>query len=191
MRKVIVSIHVTLDGFISGPIGDLENLDWAFPGVEETMPDIEDFLRSVDIMLLGRIVYEGFASYWPDQTGRFADWMNKTPKIVFSKTPKKVEWGKWDNISLIHENVVEVVKKLKQQEGGDMVIFGGANLVQSFTNLGLIDEYRLIVDPVILGSGKALLKNVEKRYNLRLLDTKRYKSGAVVLHYQLKNGQEG
>ena len=96
----------------------------------------------------------------------------------------KVKWGKWDNISLIHENVAEEVKKMKQQPGQDMVIFASAKLVQSFTNLGLIDEYKILVHPVILGSGKRLFEDIRDRHDLKLVNTKTYKGEAVLLDYQ-------
>src|SRR5258708_28005379 len=159
MRKIIVSIDLTLDGRVSGPH---EELDWAFPGVDESQPDKDEFLRSVDTILLGRVTYEGLAGYWPDQSGEFADWMNKTPKIVFSNAPIKVAWGKWDHISLIHDHVTEEVKRLKQQAGRDMVIFGRVNLVQGFTNLGLVDEFRLGVHPVVLEGGNLLFDILEE-----------------------------
>jgi dihydrofolate reductase len=184
MRKVIVSVHTTLDGCMSGPIGDLDNLDWLYPRVEELSEDVLDLLKTWDTILMGRVTYEGLAQYWPTATGEFADQMNTTPKIVFSKTPMKVEWGKWDNISLIHENVAEEVKKMKQQPGQDMVIFASSKLVQSFTNLGLIDEYKILVHPVILGSGKRLFEDIEDRHNLKLVNTKTYKGEAVLLDYQ-------
>lgn len=185
MRKVIVSIHTTLDGFMSGPVDDLDNLDWVYPRVEALTEVVSDLLNTVDTILLGRVTYEGFSQYWPTATGDFADQMNMTPKIVFSKTPREVTWGKWANISLIHEDVAGAVKKLKQQPGKDMVIFASANLVQSFTNLGLIDEYMIAVHPVILGSGKRLFEAIEDRHNLTLVNSKQYKGEAVMLHYQV------
>jgi len=191
MRKVIASIHTTLDGFVTGPTGDENNLDWLFPGVNEVQADVEDFLRSVDTMLLGRVTYEGFVAFWPAQDGEFADWMNETPKIVFSRTARDVAWGGRDNITLIHEGVAKRVKALKQQKGRDMVTLGSGGLVQSFTDLGLIDEYRLVVHPVVLGSGKRLLGSAGQRRNLELLRTKRYEGGAVLLHYRVKGSAEG
>jgi dihydrofolate reductase len=190
MRKVIVSIHATLDGFVTGPTGDENNLGWLFPGVNEAQEDLEDFLRSVDTVLLGRVTYEGFAAFWPTQSGEFADWMNGTPKIVFSRTARDVAWAGRKSITLIHENVAERVKALKRQEGGDLVTLGSGGLVQSFTDLGLIDEYRLVVHPVVLGSGKQLFGSAGQRRDLALSHTKRYEGGAVLLHYRVRNNNE-
>lgn len=190
MRKVIVSIHTTLDGFVTGPAGDENNMDWLFPGVTEAQEDLEGFLRSVDTMLLGRVTYEGFAAFWPTHGGAFAEWMNGTPKIVFSRTARDVTWGGRENIALIHENVAERVKALKRQEGGDLVTLGSGGLVQSFTDLGLIDEYRLVVHPVVLGSGKRLFSSTGQRHSLELLRAKRYEGGAVLLHYRARESSE-
>jgi dihydrofolate reductase len=189
MRKIIVSIQITLDGFTA--TGPDDSMDWAFPGVDESQQDLEDFLRSVDTSLMGRVTAEGLAGYWPDQTGEFAEWFNKIPKIAFSRTPRTIKWGKWDTIRLIHANVAEEVKKLKQQDGRDMVIFGSPGLVKSFTNLGLIDEYRLVVHPTILAHGIPLFEGIEQRRSLKLLETKPYPGGSILVHYQAQNVQAG
>lgn len=184
MRKLIVSMHISINGLISGPNGEM---DWLLAGVEESLPGIEKFFLSVDTMIMGRVTYEGLSQYWPPLSDRFADWVNKTPKIVISRAPFEVKWGKWETIRLIHENVRDEIKKMKQDAGRNMVIVGGANLVQSFTNLGLIDEYRLVVDHVILPGRNMFLENIEKPHNLELIDMKRYEKGTVVLHYRAKN----
>ncbi|MGE5401194.1 MAG: dihydrofolate reductase family protein [Ignavibacteriales bacterium] len=184
MRKLIVSMHISLNGLVSGPNGEM---DWLIPGVEESQPDMEKFFLSVDTMIMGRVTYEGLSQYWPPLTDRFSDWINNIPKIVISRAPIKVKWGKWDSIRLIHESVTDEIKKLKQEEGRNMVIVGGANLVQSFTNLGLIDEYRLVVDHVILPGRNMFMENIEKQHNLELIDMKRYEKGTIVLHYRMKN----
>ena len=182
MRKIIAKMHVTLDGFVAG-LND--EMDWAMASANESLPDVQEFLKSVDTMILGRVTYEGLMPYWTAATGEFADWMNTTPKIVISTTLTKVEWGKWDNASLIHEDVLEKVKDLKQQYGKDMIVFGGPTLIQSFTNLGFIDEYWLFVVPVILGEGKPLFEHIDQRKNLQLLEAKTYPTGTLSLHYQV------
>lgn len=192
MRKVILFMDVSLDGFIARPNGEL---DWATRD-DEIMGKylISDLLSTVDTMLLGRVLYQGFASYWPAAATNpstpkdlidFAHWIVNSPKIVFSKTLEKVEWK---NSSLVkvkdNHHIAEEVAKLKQQPGGDMVIFGGARLAQTFTELGLIDEYRLKLEPVVLGSGKPLFKDIKARINLKLLKAKTSNSGVVGLYYQ-------
>ncbi len=110
--------------------------------------------------------------------------MNTTPKIVFSKTLDKAEWGKWKNARVVRNHVAEEVTKLKQLPGKDMVIYGSANLVQGFTQLGLIDEYQLLVHPLVLGSGKRLWGELKHPVNLKLLRTEAFKNGVVVLYYE-------
>lgn len=109
--------------------------------------------------------------------------MNKTPKLVFSRMLSKVHWGAFDNITLINKDVEAEVKRQKEQQGKDMIMFASSKLLQSFTNAGLIDEYRIVVHPVILGSGKRLFENIKSRHDLKLESAKPYNSGAVLLRY--------
>ena len=184
MRKIIAGTHITLDGILSGPSGDENNMiSWAMPGVQDSTPDFQEFLSSSGTILLGRETYEGLARFWPTATGEFADLMNHTPKIVFSTTLSKAEWGAFDNISLINKDVEAEVKRLKEQDGKDMIMFASSKLVQSFTNAELIDEYRIVVHPVILGRGKRLFDNIKARHDIKLESARPYKSGAILLHY--------
>lgn len=184
MRKIVAGLHTTFDGIMSGPAGDEDNMvSWGMPGITDSTPDFQSFFQEFDTILLGRITYDGLSQFWPFQSGEFADLMNKTPKIVFSRMLPKVQWGSFDNISLINKNVETEVKKRKEQDGKDMIIFASSKLIQSFTNAGLIDEYRIVVHPVILGSGKRLFDNIQGRHGLRLESTKPYNSGAILLRY--------
>jgi dihydrofolate reductase len=192
MRKVIASTFVTLDGLM---VGQNEEMDWVLDNLDGEMEnDIADQLKNVDAILLGRVTYQIMANYWPTATTDasvrrsqgaedpiITDKMNNLPKIVFSKTLQKVEWK---NSRLIKENIKDEILKIKQQPGKDMVILGSASIVQTFTNLGLIDEYRLLLHPVVLGSGKPLFKDIKDRLNLKLMKTKTYKNGVVSLDYQ-------
>jgi dihydrofolate reductase len=183
MRKVIASPFVTLDGFMAGPQGEL---DWNEPYFDEEMANyIGDQFSAVDTILFGRVTYQFFAQYWPTQGVKddpiFAEKMNSLPKIVFSKTLSKVEWN---NSRLVKGDIAEEISSLKQQQGRDMVIDGSPSLIHSFTHLGLIDEYRLRVHPVVLGSGVPLFKNIKDRMKLSLLESKTFRSGVVILHYQ-------
>jgi dihydrofolate reductase len=177
MRKVIVSILVSLDGSFEGPNKELDWHVWD----NEMEKYMGDFLNTVDAILLGRVAYQLLADYWPTSTENLAPRLNNLPKIVFSKTLQKVEWK---NSRLIKENIKEEILKIKQQPGKDMVILGSASIVQTFTNLGLIDEYRLLLHPVALGSGKPLFKDINDMLNLKLLKTKTYKNGVVSFDYQ-------
>jgi dihydrofolate reductase len=173
MRKILVSNYVTLDGFFAGPNGEI---DW-FVWDEEMAKYSKDILNTIDTILFGRVTYELMASYWPTATTEdplITDTMNSLPKIVFSKTLDKVEWN---NSRLIKENVDEEISILKKQPGKNMVIFGSGSIVSAFTQLGVIDEYRLIVNPIILGKGKPLFRDLKDKLNLKLLEAKKFRCG--------------
>ena len=170
MRKVILSNSVTLDGFFEGPN---KELDWHIVD-EEFNQYANDLLSNVDALLFGRVTYQLMADYWPaaatnPSTSKsdleIADKMNNLPKIVFSKTLQEV---KWNNSRLVKENIAEEISKMKQQPGKDMVIFGSGSIVSTFMQHGLIDEYRIIVNPVVLGNGKPLFKGINDKQILNL-----------------------
>jgi dihydrofolate reductase len=186
MRRIIANVNVTVDGFMSGPTGDLDNIDWAMPNVEEATADVSRVFESADTILLGRVTYEGLAAYWPSQTGDFADLVNKTPKIVFSEgTLTDAPWGEWDNARVINRDAEAEMAKLKEEPGKDMISFASANLVQRFANAGLIDRYNLFVHPTIQGSGKRFFDHLEGRRDLELVEAKPYAAGAVFLVYDV------
>ena len=170
MRKVILSNNVTLDGFFEGPN---KELDWQIVDGENKEYAI-DLLSKVDALLFGRVTYQLMADYWPaaatnPSTSKgdleIADKMNNLPKIVFSKTLQRVEWN---NSRLVKENIAEEISKMKQQSGKDMVIFGSGSIVSTFMQFGLIDEYRIILNPVVLGNGKPLFKGINDKNHLKL-----------------------
>jgi dihydrofolate reductase len=186
MRKVILSNEVTLDGFFAGPNGEL---DWQIVD-EESHQYAIDLLSHVDTLLFGRVTYQLMADYWPaaatnPSTSKsdleIADKMNNLPKIVFSKTLQQVEWN---NSRLVKDNIAQEISKMKQQSGKDMVIFGSGTIVPTFMQHGLIDEYRIIVNPVVLGNGKPLFKGINDKQNLKLLKTRLFDSGIVILFYE-------
>jgi dihydrofolate reductase len=178
MRKVIVSNMVSLDGFFEGPN---KELDWHVVD-EEFFAYAKDLLRTVDTLLFGAVTYEHMAAYWPTApVDEIADKMNNLPKVVFSKTLKKTDWN---NSRLVRNNIQEEILKLKQQPGKDMVVFGSAGLASFLLQLGLVDEYRVIVNPVLIGGGKPLFTGITERIRLKLLATKVFASGVVLLNYQ-------
>ena len=186
MRKVILSNMVTLDGFFEGPN---KELDWQIVDGENKEYAI-DLLSKVDALLFGRVTYQLMADYWPAAATNpstpksdleIADKMNNLPKIVFSKTLQEV---KWNNSRLIKENIAKEISKMKQQPGKDMVIFGSGSIVSTFMQHGLIDEYRIIVNPIVLGNGNPLFKGINGKQNLKLLNTKVFDSGIVILFYE-------
>ena len=188
MRKIIVSEFYTLDGLMSDP---QDKMEWVLGIFSEDVGKYEDDLYdNADTLLLGRVTYKIFESYWPQAATNpstpkedleMAHKINDLTKIVFSKTLQKVEWR---NSRLIKEINPEEIRKMKQQTGKDMLIVGSANIVQQFTNLGLIDEYHLLLHPVVLGSGKPLFKNIKDRHTLKLIKTNTFKNGVVGLYYE-------
>jgi dihydrofolate reductase len=132
------------------------------------------------MLLFGRITYEGMAAYWPTATGAVADLMNGIRKVVFSRT---LETADWTNSTLIKDDAGSAVLELKQQGDGNMLVFGSGNLSVTFIREGLFDEYRLLIAPVILGSGNPLFGHGLDRQRLKLLDSQRIASGGVILRY--------
>ena len=188
MRKVILLMHVSLDGFVGGPQGEV---DWIKID-NEMYHDVDELLKTVDTALYGRVTYQMMENYWPtvphnSSSTQFelhhADWVEHVHKIVFSKSLDKVTWN---NTRLIKENIQEEVLKLKQQPGKDMMIFGSPSIAHLFMKLDLIDAYRIMVNPVILGKGIPLFQDINDRKKLTLLQAKTFQSGVVGLHYERK-----
>jgi dihydrofolate reductase len=185
-RKVILSMFTTLDGFIAGPNGEFD----AFNPSDEEITFGNEFFRSVDGFMFGRVIYEGFVSYWDalDPTDvstskanlEFADIFRNKTRVVFSRTLAKVD----DKAILIKDNIAAEVSTLKKQSGRDLVLVCGPELLSTFARLGLIDEYRLMVLPTALGSGKALFGDIQEKPKLKLLATRVFASGTVLHHYQ-------
>ena len=186
MRKVVVTEYVNLDGIMEDPGGGekLKYGGWSFQfWNEEAEKYKNDELFASGALLLGRKTYEGFAKAWPsikDEYG-FADRMNSIPKYVVSKTLEKAEWK---NSTVIRGNVAEEVSKLKQQPGQDILVVGSAKLLRTLMEHNLVDEYRLMVHPVVLGGGKRLFQEGIEKKALKLIDTKTFATGIVVLTYQ-------
>ena len=182
MSTIIFFMLTSLDGYFEGPDRDI---NW-----HHVDDEFNDFAiqqtGEFGALLFGRVTYELMTSYWPTETAKrndpvVAGLMNSLPKIVFSKTLKKVEW---ENTTLVKDNFVEAVSKLKQEAGKDIAIFGSSDLAVTFIEHGLIDEYRIMVNPVVLGDGKPLFKGIKNKLELKLLKTRTFKSGNVLLYYQ-------
>lgn len=183
MRRVIVSNLMSLDGFIDAPGKDLS---WFGPG-PEFYAYAEDMLRHADLLLFGRLTYELMVGVWTQpQMLQYdpvtAKFMNELPKWVFSETLKKAPWGSWDNAQ-VSADPAGTVQKLKAEPGRDMVILGSGSLVSALTPHGLIDEYRIMVAPVIVGGGTPEFQGLSKRVNLKLVGTRTFDSRLVMLTY--------
>jgi dihydrofolate reductase len=182
MRKVILFNLTTLDGFFADAKGAI---DWHIVDEEFRAFAIQQ-LDSVDTILFGRRTYQLMVSYWPTEAAikrdpAIAGKMNQTAKIVFSRTLEKAEWT---NLRLVKEKAAEEVAKLKQQPGKDVIIFGSGNLAATLTQSCLIDEYRMMVNPIVLGSGHPFFQGVEDRLPMKLIDSRVFGSGSVLLSYR-------
>jgi dihydrofolate reductase len=181
MRKIIFPINVTLDGYADHTSGIADD-------------ELHDFfteqLGTTDTVLFGRKTYELMVDYWPNAANdprttkselAFSEKYNSIRKIVFSKTLTKVEWS---NTTLVNADIVEEVKKLKQQPGDDVFSIGGISAASALLNAGLIDELWILVHPILAGKGRSLFEDIHVTANLKLVETKTFNSGVVVLHYQ-------
>ncbi|TKD43666.1 MAG: dihydrofolate reductase [Mesorhizobium sp.] len=182
MRKLIIWDMVTVDGFLEGPDRDIS---W-FVFEEELENYIRETQEKADTLIFGRVTYELMAAYWPSEQGWIANFMNKIEKVVFSRTLKSADWN---NTKLFNGNVAEEVSKLKTRDGGDIFVFGSADLTATLMEHGLIDEYHLGINPVILGRGTPLFKGGPNRIPLKHLETRTLKSGVVILHYAPESRQ--
>jgi dihydrofolate reductase len=180
MRKLIMWNMVTLDGFFEGPKPwDIDWHEYAW-GEELERLSIEQ-TGSADMLLFGRVTYEGMAGYWPSATGATADIMNSIPKVVFSRTLTKAGWN---NTRLVKDDAAVEVTRLKGQSGRDLFVFGSAALSSSLMQHGLIDEYRLGITPIVLGSGSPLFKPSPQRLRMKLLEARPLKTGCLIVRYE-------
>ena len=184
MRKLIVSNLISLDGFMAGPAGEI---DW-FTGLADK--EFEEYgvrlIESIDTILFGRVTFQLMAGYWPTASAaeddpRIIAAMNDLPKVVFSRTLGKVEWK---NSRLVNGDPAGEVAKLKAQPGKHLVIYGSGGLVSELSQQGLIDDYRIFVAPLALGSGLPMFRGLSRRIGLRLVETKSFRTGMVLLRYE-------
>jgi dihydrofolate reductase len=188
MRNIITTTWVTLDGYIAGPKGEM---DWVAENYDDAMAAYEnEIVSQADTLLLGRVTYQSFAGSWPhvpdnpsasEGEKAYARQLNAMRKLVFSRTLESVEWN---NTTLRKEVIPEEIKQLKQEPGRDLLIYGSASIIQTLTNHGLIDEYQVLVHPLIVGGGKPLFQHIQHQVKLKLVNTKTHPSGVVVLSYQ-------
>ena len=180
MRRLIMWNMVTLDGFFEGPKSweiDWHEYVW---GDELERLSLEQS-KEIGMLLFGRVTYQGMAAYWSSATGEIAEFMNSIPKVVFSRTLERAEWN---NTRLVKGNAADEVAALKRQPGKDVFIFGSANFSSTLMQHGLIDEYRLGLNPIVLGGGNPLFKPSPERMRMKLLGATPLKSGVVILRFQ-------
>jgi len=178
MKKVILDLAVTLDGFIEGPNGEI---DWCI--MDDDM-DFDGFLSGIDTIFYGRVSYEAWGNFQPDENASPAekvlwDGVHSKKKYVFSSQNIKD-----DNAVFINSDISQKVNEIKKQSGKDIWLYGGASLIKTFIQLNLIDIYRISVHPTVLGNGKPLFEDLKERIELKLLETNVFKSGVVQLIYK-------
>ena len=185
MRHVIVQEFVTLDGFAAGPEGELDFI------AESTDVDAVDsdaardqlsFTAGIDTILLGSVTYGMFSQYWPEQTTDtelISDALNATPKVVFSKTLTSAPWGRWQEARVSSESASDEVRRLKGEQGKDLVVWGSLSVAQALLSDGLVDEVHLWLCPIVLGGGKRLFPEGMDAARMRWLGSKTYDGGVV------------
>lgn len=187
MGKLIVQEFVSIDGLAAGPQGDVSFVPDATAGDPSFGQRQLAFIDSLSAMLLGRVTYQMFASYWPNvETGDdkvFADRLNALPKFVFSGTLDRAPWGRWPEATILRKDAAMEVERLKQEFARDLVLWGSLSLAQSLTRDGMIDEYQLIVCPVVLGSGMPLFGDKIRQLKLKLRNSQSFDRGTVLLAY--------
>ena len=185
MARIVVTEYISLDGVIEAPGGteDYKHVNWAmeFDRGPEGQEFKDEETRSSDALLLGRITYEEFAKAWPTMEGEYADKFNSMPKYVVSST---LEEPAWTNTTVLEGDPVEEASKLREGPGGDIVVHGSSQLAQALFEHDLVDELRLMLYPVVLGSGKRLFGDAEDKKRWRLTDSRTVGDGVVILAYQ-------
>jgi dihydrofolate reductase len=186
MGRIVVTEFVSLDGVVEAPGGDetdFKHAGWSFEiprGEEGDQFKLDETMES-EALLLGRVTYEGFVKAWPSRTDEFAKKFNSMPKYVVSSTLENPEWN---NSTVLKGDVVEEVSKLKDEQDGNIVVHGSPTLVQTLVENDLVDELRLMVFPVVLGSGKRLFGETSDKKSLKLADSKSVGGGVSILIYQ-------
>ena len=183
MRKLIVFNSVTTDGYFTDKNGDMS---WAHKSDPEFNSFTEENAKSGGELIFGRVTYEMMKSFWPTDNARqmfpvIADQMNKAKKIVFSRTLDKADW---DNTRLIKGDLEDEVRKLKNEAGPELVIMGSGSIVSQLTDARLIDEYQMMVNPIVLGDGRTMFDGIKEKLDLKLTGTRAFKNGNVLMSYE-------
>jgi dihydrofolate reductase len=188
MRKVILQEIVSLDGYAAGPNGDVSFIPASTRGDQRWGAEQTALLDSVDTLLLGRVTYQMFSQFWPTRTEgeekELADKFNGLQKVVFSKTLQQAPWGTWPAGTIVRGNPVDEVAKLKKQRGKNMLISGSISIGQALSEANAVDEYHVIVCPIVVGGGRPLFRDKSGGKQLQLVDAHALDRGAVSLLYR-------
>jgi dihydrofolate reductase len=191
MRKVVLQEFVSIDGLVAGPNDSVDFIPAATQGDPSFGREQVALMDTIDTLLLGRVTYGMFAGFWPNVTEgaekEFADKFNAVPKVVFSKTLKRAPWGKWNEGRIARASAVEEVARLRQQTGKDMLISGSISIAQSLIAARMVDEYRLVLCPVVLGSGRPLFRDNAGSIPMKLLNASTLDRGSVSLIYSARD----
>lgn len=183
MKKLKLQMQMTIDGFVAGPNDELNwmKFDWA----DDIKNYVNELTDSVDTIIMGRKMTDGFISYWSNvkpqsEEYQFARKMMEKHKIVFTKS---LGQSKWENTSLAKGDLKDEIDKLKNQTGKDIIVYGGVGFVSSLVQSGLIDEYYLFINPVVLGDGRTIFRGVEKKVDVKLAESRKFSCGIVINKY--------
>jgi dihydrofolate reductase len=188
MRKLKLQVQISVDGFIAGPNGEMDWMEWNWD--EALKKYVADLTEPVDCIVLGRKLAEGFIPYWSTVAANADDpqfaagkKFTDTHKVVFTKT---LDRSLWDNTDIATGNLTDEINKLKNQAGNDIIAYGGATFVSTLIKSALIDEFHLFISPTAIGNGMAIFKELDGRQNLTLIKATSFNCGIVVLNYELK-----
>jgi dihydrofolate reductase len=194
MRKVVLQEFVSVDGLVAGPNGSVDFIPASTQGDASFGREQLALMDRIDLLLLGRVTYGMFAGFWPNVTEgaekEFADRFNAVPKLVFSKRLEHAPWGTWNQGRIVRERAVEEVTRLKQQSGKDMLISGSITIAQLLIDAGVVDEYRLVLCPVVLGSGRPLFRDNAGSIPMKLVNAVKLDRGAVSLIYRPRDAEQ-
>jgi len=179
MRKLVLAMQMSLDGFVAGPNGELDWMWHAFN--DELHGSLIKYIRQTDTQLVGRVAYQEQAAHWPTSTDEIAPLVNNATKVVFSRTLDSVAWA---NSRLATSDIATEIAQLRQQPGKDITLVGGARLAQTASRLRLIDEYNLVVHPIVLGTGLPLFADMAAPMPLKLVKKEVFGTGAMRLLYR-------
>jgi dihydrofolate reductase len=186
MRKLRLQVQISVDGCIAGPNNEMDWLVWD----DKYIKYVNDITESVDTIIMGRKMVDGFIPYWTDVMNKPDDPMNalakkmiEIPKVVFTKTLNK---PRWINTDIATGDLKDEITKLKNQNGGDIIVYGGVSFDSSLIKEKLIDEFYLFVNPVVIGNGKTIFKNLEEIQRFTLIESRGFDCGLVLLHYEVK-----
>lgn len=185
MRKLKLQVQISIDGFIAGPNGEMDWMTWNWD--EALKSYVGALTEPIDTILLGRVLAQGFIDHWaglatnPDTSDAVSRKFHETPKVVFTHTLHEHSWA---YTTLAHGDLVEEVTALKQQPGGDIMVYGGSNFVTNLIKHGLIDQFFLFVNPTAIGHGKPIFQGLEQKQALKLVEAKAFECGITVLSYE-------